>query len=217
MVYQLTCRINGKRYVGVTKHFRIRWGEHKKANSVVGKAIRKHGAHNFRIAVLSSRLPKKTALDLEVCLISQKQTLVPQGYNVTKGGQGGGYWKGKKFTKEHREKISKNTGARHPDVRKRRSESMMGKNNPMYGKKHSAETLEKISKNNAAKRPEVRAKISKSRTGKPGHKHTMEHRRWLSENNPGKRPDVIAKIKETKRHNKENKNQLNLFDYKEAT
>ncbi len=57
-----------------------------------------------------------------------------------KGHKGYKYWKGKKFTEEHKRKI------------KESRRSYIGKNNPFYGKKHSEETKKKLRKSHKGKK-----------------------------------------------------------------
>ena len=222
IIYQLTCSVSGKRYIGYTKNFRTRLRQHCRSDYLIGSAIRKYGLSNFRIAVLYSRIPLETAWVLEKRLIVSQATLVPLGYNMIEGrmGANAGYWKGKKLSAEHRRKISENSGNRKPEVRAKMSETRRGKDNPMYGRKHSVETKQKISENNATKRPEVREKISKSRRGKLhpfyGKSHTLETKRKMSQNNAMKNPEHRMKLSESKKRyyakQKHNPNQLTLFD-----
>lgn len=104
MVHQLTCRVNGKRYIGITSDFHKRWCDHQNADSVIGRALRKHGIDNFRIAILYGRLPLFTAQMLEQRLIDKQNTLVSLGYNVASGGHGGDTTVG--MTDEEKNRIS---------------------------------------------------------------------------------------------------------------
>ena len=67
-----------------------------------------------------------------------------------KGHKGYKFWKGKKFSKEHKRKIKEN------------HRSFSGKNNPFYGKKHSEETRRKLSESHKGKKlsEETKEKIS---------------------------------------------------------
>lgn len=64
-----------------------------------------------------------------------KGMTIPEGH----GGRPG-YWKGKKFSEEHRRKISESLkGKKHPLYGKPKEE------HPMYGRHHSKETRRRIS------------------------------------------------------------------------
>ena len=50
IVYLITNKTNNKKYVGITRRsLEERFSEHCKANSLIGRAIRKHGVENFCI------------------------------------------------------------------------------------------------------------------------------------------------------------------------
>lgn len=91
-VYQITNLINNKIYIGITIDYKKRWGAEKsypkdpKKRQVIHHAIHKYGAENFRFEVLHSGLSPEEASDLEQQLIQEKNSLVPNGYNVSKGG-----------------------------------------------------------------------------------------------------------------------------------
>ena len=75
---------NGKSYVGVTRDVELRITAHLKADSYIGRAMRKHG---FAYSVLYSG-DKKVCLQTEVQFIAQLGTKYPHGYNLTDGGEG---------------------------------------------------------------------------------------------------------------------------------
>lgn len=92
-IYQITNKINGKRYVGKTTKSSVldRWKSHlvdsKKNNTKLYNAIKKYGADNFSIdvfeqtgAVSREKLNERERYWIEV--------LEPE-YNMTKGGDGG--------------------------------------------------------------------------------------------------------------------------------
>ena len=93
-LYKITNTVNGKMYIGVTKdpkhrkwqHFNHR---HPDTMSVVKYAIDKHGSENFTFEVICIGT-KDYILDLEPKAISLYNTLSPNGYNISKGGEGGG-------------------------------------------------------------------------------------------------------------------------------
>ena len=87
IVYKLTNIYNGKIYVGQTK-FSVekRFKEHAKADSLIGYAIRKHGAEHFLLEVLETCETREEAYELEIFFIEKFNCMAPNGYNLTKGG-----------------------------------------------------------------------------------------------------------------------------------
>lgn len=92
-VYQITNLINNKQYIGITNNIKKRWSNEKSYPSnpvrrqVIQEAIHKYGKDNFDFAILYQNLSIEQAVELEAKLIKEKNTLVPNGYNVDKGGQ----------------------------------------------------------------------------------------------------------------------------------
>lgn len=144
-VYCHTNKINGKRYVGITKQKpNLRW---RNGNGYIGqifyKAITKYGWEEFSHEILFTDLSRKEAELKEIELISKWKTNESRyGYNASSGGESG------------------NGGAKcSPERRAKMSERMKGDKNPMYGKvggmngkKLTVEQRLKISKGNAGKK-----------------------------------------------------------------
>lgn len=88
VVYLITNTINNKKYIGITtRNISDRFKEHCKANSYIGRAIRKYGENNFSIEVLDIAHSKEELFDLEVKYISNYNSY-RDGYNQTIGGDG---------------------------------------------------------------------------------------------------------------------------------
>jgi len=88
LVYRLTHR-TGKSYVGLTRR-ELWWrvGRHyRNPESVIGRALRRHGLEEFDVRVLASNLTLEQACRLEIHFIKKFNTLTPCGYNVAEGGQ----------------------------------------------------------------------------------------------------------------------------------
>ena len=103
-IYMLTNLITLLCYVGKSIDFEARMDEHKNGTSIdssyVERSIRKHGWHNFKVEILIDDVPEEDLSNLETCYIDVKDTLYPNGYNLTRGGEGiSGYI----FTPEQRE------------------------------------------------------------------------------------------------------------------
>lgn len=88
-VYVLTNLINGKYYIGFSKHPCSRFKDHCRSKYLIGQAIRKYGRTNFSIGIINETFKtKKEAGDRETELIAQFNSRTPTGYNITKGGEG---------------------------------------------------------------------------------------------------------------------------------
>lgn len=92
-VYQITNKINSKKYIGITNNIQRRWGNEKSyptnpsKRQVIQEAIHKYGAKNFDFKILERGLSIEEAVEQETKLIKELNTLVPNGYNVHPGGE----------------------------------------------------------------------------------------------------------------------------------
>lgn len=89
-VYCHTNKINGKKYIGITRQIpKRRWQNgYGYINTCFGNAINKYGWDNFIHEVLFTKLSKKEACDKEIELISLYDTTNRKhGYNVSIGGE----------------------------------------------------------------------------------------------------------------------------------
>lgn len=139
--YELYChtnRINGKQYVGITKRgSEKRWGANgsRYKGQALGYAIEKYGWDAFEHEVLLTGLTKEQAEEEERRLIKELGTMVPNGYNLTSGGN-----LGCDFSNETKEKL------RAVHLGKPKSESVKAKVSAAHkGKIVSQETRRKIS------------------------------------------------------------------------
>lgn len=90
-IYQVTCLVTRKSYVGQTvRSLKERWAEHvrdsRKLNYAFYRAIRKYGADQFSISVLQKCLSVDELNEAEPLWIYKYNTLLPDGYNTTSGG-----------------------------------------------------------------------------------------------------------------------------------
>lgn len=110
VIYKITNIINGKLYIGKRKFNREKFLtlNYFGSGKLIKLAIKKYGIKNFNREIL---------IECDYSILDNKEkeyiafykSLIPNGYNIGKGGEGnnGGANKGKKWTKEHKEKISK--------------------------------------------------------------------------------------------------------------
>ena len=127
LVYQHINKINNKVYVGITSRTpEERWGKNGRNYSTSPKfyaAINKYGWDNFEHRILETHLSKEEACLKEQYYIVKFNSLSPNGYNLTTGGEM------TEMSEEARKKLSK---------------SMMGNKNGL-GHKCSEEKKRKIS------------------------------------------------------------------------
>lgn len=88
IVYLLIDGTNDKEYVGQTKRtFKERFGEHKRGDQYVDRAIQEHGEENFATAILKECDSKEELDFFEQHFIRSRNTMEPNGYNRTGGGE----------------------------------------------------------------------------------------------------------------------------------
>lgn len=85
-LYKITNNINNKIYIGITNNYKKRWANHGLEDTVISKAIKKYGKNNFTFEVLLDNIPIEQIDEYEIKYIQKYNSLVPNGYNVAKGG-----------------------------------------------------------------------------------------------------------------------------------
>ena len=87
-IYVITNLITGTQYVGQSKDAKKRFNAHKKAkdNTLLHQAIITYGADVFELEVLDSQVENFN--EREKYWIKKLNTMYPNGYNMTKGGEG---------------------------------------------------------------------------------------------------------------------------------
>lgn len=159
IIYKTTNIVNGKIYIGKdVKDKPSYYGSGK----ILSLAIKKYGKKNFKKETIDTASNMNELSKKEIFWINHySSTDRDIGYNICLGGEGGDtisnnpFYTKKKFTKEHKEKISKN----HADV--------SGKNNPMFGKTHTPEVREilRLINTNRKVSKKTKRKMSKNNTG----------------------------------------------------
>jgi group I intron endonuclease len=127
VVYLITNTVNGMQYVGqTTRSLAVRWKAHRKPGSactLLRRAIAKYGKHSFKIETLAICSTLSELNEKEVNYIKHFNTLSPNGYNLTTGGNN-----------------TFHSDAAKSAMRKARQRQVP----PMSGKTHSAETRAKM-------------------------------------------------------------------------
>jgi len=87
-IYITTNLLNGKQYVG--KHTaKTLKDEYLGSGEILNKSINKNGKESFKRELLETCKSNKELNEKEIFWIKEKNTLHPNGYNLTKGGTGG--------------------------------------------------------------------------------------------------------------------------------
>jgi group I intron endonuclease len=201
-IYLITNLKNKKQYVGITKFsLEERFSQHIKRGFLLTEAIRKYGQKTFSIELVEQVESVERVYELEQYYIKQYDTKVPNGYNLTDGGDGIFGWEASEEYRQecservkqlHKEKKVGMYGKKHSEkTKKKMSEASKGKPKPwLIGREFSEETKEKIRQLNLGKTlsEETRKKISEN------------HHDISGKNNPmyGKKhsPETIEKLKE---------------------
>jgi group I intron endonuclease len=140
-VYIITNIVNGKQYVGITNNLSKRWSAHRKADGrcpALHNAFKKYGIDKFVFTHLMDVFDLEHAKEIEQQLIVEKGCKIPNGYNVSDGGESrqgvpawnkgmtGGSWpesrkgkpsplKGTKMTEEQKAKLRKPKSLEHAE------------------------------------------------------------------------------------------------------
>lgn len=88
VIYKITNLIDGKNYVGQTINFNQRIGQHKRGKQFIDKAIQKYGWKNFTVEIVEERTSLEQLNKREIFWIAAFNSKVPNGYNLTDGGEG---------------------------------------------------------------------------------------------------------------------------------
>lgn len=174
------------RYIGqTTLHLHSRRAGHMKANHKFSRALRKN-PDAFKWIVLAKCKTKEELNELEIQIIKDLQTLHPNGYNLTAGGQNVGV-AGYQHTKETKAKISAARKGKtlSKETRAKVSASLKGRKNEI-----SEETRAKLSKASTGKThtDETKAKLLKIHLGS---KRSTETRQKMSEAQKKRRRKVL--------------------------
>lgn len=172
-VYMHTNKINGKKYIGITRqevYKRFRNGEGYRGSHAFYGAIQKYGWDSFTHEILFTGLTAKEAGKKEIELIKKYNTQI-DGYNILIGGFAG--TQGIKISEETRAKMSESHKNMSDETKRKMSIAQQGRT-------HTPETIEKIKKSHKHTSPteEHKKHLSELFSGKNsvwyGRKHTQE-------------------------------------------
>ena len=148
-VYLLIDGTNDFEYVGQTRRsVELRFKEHLRENTYIGRAMRAHGADMFVVVILKKCDTNEELDRWEKYFILSRGTKSPNGYNCTDGGNAC-------------------TGLTSESLAKM-SVAQTGEKNHFFGKHHTPETRSMLSKLHTGKKmsAEACAKMSKVRKGR---------------------------------------------------
>ena len=138
-IYKIYFPAKGKCYIGQTDDLQRRMAQHLRKNSAVCHALHKYD--DWQVSVLHTCKTREVANTLEIEEIRNYNSIAPNGYNLTRGGEGGDTFTNNPNKEERREKI------RQASLRENLSSETLEKRNKAHSKENlSSETLEKMSK-----------------------------------------------------------------------
>ena len=163
-IYRVLNKITKKCYIGESKSKDVnwRWREHKRKIEInkgcpaLRDAVKKYGIENFEFSVIIICFDDER-FKYEKEYIKKYNSVVPNGYNITGGGEGGGF-RGKKHTEQVKTDIRNKSKQKYID-------------NP--------ELKEQMSERNKIimKNPEVREKIKNGLSNSEKWKKVIEEKR----------------------------------------
>jgi group I intron endonuclease len=132
-IYRITNTINKKVYIGQTIQETVekRWELHRrlakkdKGCTALKEAFKKYGIDKFKFEVLIICF-NEDCIAYEKEYIKKYNALVPNGYNISEGGNGGALFKGKQHTEETKNKLRETSKAyyNNPENRKKHSDTV---------------------------------------------------------------------------------------------
>ena len=153
-LYKTTNTLNGKIYIGAHSTQDLNDGYLGSGKQIL-YAIKKNGRHVFMREILETFETREQAFLRESEIVTEEFIKSDMNYNMCPGGLGSSIktedfknkvsekLKGRTFSQETKDKISKNNGMKKSWTKKPSTKPpvLFGKDNGMYGKKHTTETL----------------------------------------------------------------------------
>jgi group I intron endonuclease len=182
-IYRILNKISKKCYIGETKCKDVsrRWNQHKQTIEInkgcpaLRDAVKKYGIDNFEFSVLIICFDDER-FKHEIEYIKKYNSVVPNGYNLTNGGEGGGF-QGKTHTEEVKNGIKNKLKQKYidnPELKKQMSE----RNKIIMSNPQVRENI----KNGILNSEKMKKVIEDKRTGNYKQiKHTEERKNQISE------------------------------------
>jgi group I intron endonuclease len=196
IIYLITNTVNGKKYIGKTEETLLRrkkrhiYCANHGGKNILYRAMRKHGLDNFVFEIIYVCGDEENINQKEIYFIDFLNTKIPNGYNMTNGGEG---ITGLKRTLEHRKNLSRALAGRKilQSTRQKISTALTGRKLSIehlqnIKQSHSTVTFkEKIRNANLGRKlpPEQIEKIRLSNIGRPycGKPHSEETRKKIGD------------------------------------
>lgn len=196
-IYKITNLLNNKLYIGKTtktikqrfkKHIMDAFSQKHPRNTKICNALRKYGVENFKIEEVCKCETKEELNEREIYYIKYYNT-IDDGYNISKGGDGG--WTSYHTNKAQKELMKWRKGKTYEEIYGKDKAEKIKKliSDGEKGKFVSDDTKEKIRKNsiqwwkdNYEKGCETNKQIAKKGCEHHmyGHTHTLEARKKIS-------------------------------------
>lgn len=152
-IYKITNTVTGKCYVGFSKDAKYRFERHislaeRGVNRRLYDSMRKHGISNFALEIIATCDTKDEAAQLEKFWISELNSIMPHGYNMTAGGEGGNTlqgWTEAEKVELYSRQAKTRTGFTHSEETRRKiSDSHRGKVMSIEQRLHLSKTMKEL-------------------------------------------------------------------------
>ena len=189
-IYLIIDLTNWKKYVGQHHYHLEKLDSNYHGSGRIISKIYKKRPETLKEVYLKTCYTQEELNEWEKYYIKFYNTLWPNGYNLSEGGEGGIMCEEirKKMSLSHKGQIPHNKGKHYSEETKKKiSEVTSGEKNPFYGKHHSEETKQKISDSQKGRQfsEETKRKMSESRLGEKnnffGKKHSEEAKQKMRE------------------------------------
>jgi group I intron endonuclease len=182
-IYKITNLINKKLYIGQTIQDDVekRWELHRrlakkdKGCTALKEAFKKHGIENFKFEVLIICF-NDDCIAYEKDYIKKYNALVPNGYNISEGGNGGALFKGKHHTEETKNKLRESSKAYYSNPENRAEHNDKIKNGMQKSEKWKKALAEgRVGENRRGKTYQMKEE-SKKKIGEGLNKYYKDNR-----------------------------------------
>jgi group I intron endonuclease len=193
-IYQVKNKITNKSYIGKSKNYLERFKVHiKNANLKINRrlydSINCHGVEHFELVLVEDlgEVSRQVANEREAYWIKELNTVIPNGYNMTGGGDGGNTledWDDERKKMLWETQAERRTGSKRSEEQKKRmsiSATRREAEKTTEEKARISAALSKINKERGISPPDW-TKWKKGQVGAfTGKKHTSDAKKKLSE------------------------------------